>query len=118
MTPPAPFAPTDAQRRFLLQIQGEPSYQSIGQICQAAGIHPSSYYLWCKDPAFRRWLIQEWSSTLLFQGWHMLNLARAHMVRSPTHFRALYRIVFEPQGQAALARWGSLAGLEDDEAPT
>ncbi|MGH9481988.1 MAG: hypothetical protein ACRD1L_07820, partial [Terriglobales bacterium] len=105
MQPPVPFTPTQAQRHFLDHILGEPSYQSIPQICATAGISPSSYYAWCKDPAFRDWFVHEWSSALLFEGWHAIYLARAHQVRSPAHFKAIYDLTFDPKASAALATW-------------
>jgi len=110
------FKPTAAQQQLLDWVRAHPGFQTVEQLCAAASISESSYYTWCRNPRFRAWFTREWSAALLFDGWHVLNLARANMVNSPTHFRFLARLLFDPKGQAALAGWANAAtdGAPDD----
>ncbi len=105
MQPPATFAPTPAQRRLANYVVRYPNYQTVAEICHAADVDPSSYYKWCHDPDFRLWFIRQWSSALVFEGWQILNVARANMGRSATHFRTLVSLIFDPKGQIALDAW-------------
>lgn len=118
MSPFPDFTVTPAQQRFLAYIQANPNFQTIAEICQTLDLDPSTYYKWCHNPQFRLWLIQEWAAALFFDGWHILNVCRANMSRSPFQFKALFNIVFEPKGHAAFAAWQEIAAQEPPAQPT
>lgn len=103
------FQPTRAQRRFFDCVQQSPEIRSLEQICQAAGVHRSSYYRWCADPAFRQWLTASWSTTVFMDGWQLLNFLRATHQHNEQWFRMLFNLIFSPKGQAALGAWSGLA---------
>jgi hypothetical protein len=113
---PAPdFQPSPAQRRFVEFVVAHPEFKTVTQFCEAAKVPRSTYEDWSRKPNFRAWFIREWSSALLFEGWHVLNLARASMVNSPVHFQVLAKLIFDPAGQAALMSWAGRAGLAPDD---
>lgn len=118
MSPFPDFTATPAQQRFLAHIQANPNFQTIAEICHTLDLDPSTYYKWCHNPQFRLWLIQEWAAALFFDGWHILNVCRANMSRSPFQFKALFNIVFEPKGHAAFAAWQEIAAQEPPAQPT
>ncbi len=105
LTPAPEFQPAAAQRRLLEFVLAHPEFKTVTQFCEAAEVLRSTYEDWCREPGFRAWFIREWSSALLFEGWHVLNLARANMVNSPVHFQALFQLLFSPTGQASLSEW-------------
>ncbi len=118
------FQPSPAQRRFVEFVVAHPEFKTVTQFCEAAEVPRSNYERWAREPNFRAWFIREWCSALLFEGWHILNLARANMVNSPVHFQSLFNLIFSPNGQAALAGWAERGARapediwQSPEAPT
>jgi hypothetical protein len=109
MNSPTDFQPTPAQRRFLERAIDSPWLVSTADYCQAAGTDAASYGRWMRDPAFRQWFFHHWSTSLLADGWQLLNLALSRADRDEPAFQLLFNLLFEPAGQAALARWRHLA---------
>ncbi|MGH9395183.1 MAG: hypothetical protein ACRD1E_13500 [Terriglobales bacterium] len=109
--PPA-FRPTRAQRRLLDLLDAHPSFQSVHQICQSAGIGRASYYRWCHDPQFRLWLASAWCARLIvMDGLSLLNFARANAARSFPYWNALFKLIFDPNGLASLQLWQQACAL-------
>ncbi|MGH9477287.1 MAG: hypothetical protein ACRD1C_13320 [Terriglobales bacterium] len=113
MATSAAFAPSTAQRRLLDYIHEHPGYQPTRDLCRSTGIPRTSYYRWCRNPAFREWLGSAWGARLLFDGAALLNIARAQAPEKFSYWKALFEITFDPKGLGLLAKWAaSLASLD------
>ncbi|HXR97299.1 MAG TPA: hypothetical protein VN709_05595 [Terriglobales bacterium] len=107
------FQPTPAQRRLADAAELNPECGSVAELCALAECDPSSYYKWCHDIRFRQWFTRIWTTSVILDGWHIINLARGRAASSTAHFRALYTLLFETKGQAALQGWRELATASD-----
>jgi len=103
------FRPTRQQRLLLDYIRQNNVFKTVAETCKDAGVDRSSYYKWCKDPAFRRWFTAEWSTVMLMDGWHQLAFARGQVPYSVQYFKLLFNLNFTTQGQAAFAGWQALS---------
>ncbi|MGH9394707.1 MAG: hypothetical protein ACRD1E_11100 [Terriglobales bacterium] len=114
-TPPALaapplFRPSAAQRRLLQHIDDNPSFRTVQELCAAAGVPRSSYYDWCKNPAFRLWLGSSWSARLVCGGVTLLNIAPWNCPKSFSYWKALFDLTFDPKGLGLLAKWTESLG--------
>ena len=97
-----------AQRQFLNFLREAPVHSTVVGLCQSAGVKPRTYYRWVQLPEFRQALTRDWSEAALFNGWQLLRYAQNGMDRSPHLFNALWKLTFDPKGQAGLAAWRQL----------
>ncbi|MGH9478144.1 MAG: hypothetical protein ACRD1A_02850, partial [Terriglobales bacterium] len=118
MQPTVSFRPTRTQRRLRDMLVAQPSWQSMTSVCKAAAVSPSTYYYWCHDPRFCEWLLADWSSALLMEGMHALNIARYCMTDSVQHLRIIVNLLFDPRGLAGLQAWrNAVPGLQSNSEP-
>ncbi|MGH9488080.1 MAG: hypothetical protein ACRD04_10890 [Terriglobales bacterium] len=99
---------TSAQRRFLQSLTEDPR-GSAASICERAGVSTSSYYAWCQQPEFRALLTRIWTQAFFANAWQMLNELTRYCTYSPGYAAILVRLMFSPEGQAALRSWQDAA---------
>jgi len=100
------FTPSQAQRRFLDRIEREPQ-ASISDLCDGLGMARSTYYRWCREPGFRAWLLDAWSSRVFMDGIGLINQARSQTATSFSHWKAMFNLLFSESGLVAVHLWKS-----------
>ncbi|MGH9477128.1 MAG: hypothetical protein ACRD1C_12465 [Terriglobales bacterium] len=101
------FSPSLAQRRLLDQLHEHPAAHNTLALCRDAGISRTTFYRWCKEPEFCRWLGSAWASRLLLEGAAHINCARALAPTKFPYWKAVFELIFDPKGLALLAQWQS-----------
>ncbi|MGH9475797.1 MAG: hypothetical protein ACRD1C_05655 [Terriglobales bacterium] len=104
------FSPTPAQRRLLDLMHEKLAVSTTLALCQAIGVPRTTFYRWCKDPAFSAWFGIAWASRLLIEGAALVNIARAQAPQKFSSWKAVFDLTFDPKGLGLLASWQAALG--------